>query len=118
MQTKKTKPKAKKAKKLKKVTLKRIQGRAIADPEFWKSLREDTQRTLGENAMQLGAADARRLKEILALDGKTIPVDLDRLMARARRSAALKPGSIPGVGWIYMWKRPLVLGPKVSRSGR
>jgi hypothetical protein len=108
-----------KAKKTKKVTLKRIQSKAIADPEFFRSLREDAQRTLGENAMNLGAADSRRLKEILALDGKTIEVDLDQLMKRARKNSHLGAGEIPGVGWIFMWKRPLpILGPKASRSTR
>jgi hypothetical protein len=107
-----------KAKKAKKVTLKRIQSRAIADPKFWKSLRENPQRTLGENAMKLGAADSRRLREILALDGKTIEVDLDLFMKRARLSSHFKPEAVP-VGWIFMWKRPLPnLGPKGRRSTR
>ena len=105
-----------KAKKTKNVTLKRIQGKAIADPKFWKSLRENPQRTLGENAMKLGAADSRRLREILALDGKTIKVDLDLFMKRARMSSHLTPDEIP-VGWIFMWKRPLkIVGPRVAPS--
>lgn len=85
---------------MKKVTLKQVANKAVKDPKFWKGLRRDSRQTLYDNGMELSGADLKRLDSILSLDGRTLTVDLDRLMARSR---TVKPGFGGGVSWIMMW---------------
>jgi hypothetical protein len=86
-----------------KVTLQRVQNKAIADPAFFKQLRTDLDRALERNKMELSAGDYRRLKGILALDGQNITLDLGALMDRTRRVKA--PGR--GLFWMGFWDFPV-----------
>jgi hypothetical protein len=88
-----------------KVTLKRIEDKAMEDAAFWKKLRADPDRTLQENKLELSPEDYRRLVGILSLDGRSVTVDLGRQMTRVRRS---KPAD--RLFWMGMWAEPGV-GP-------
>ena len=96
---KKKKAAGKAARKSRKVTLKHVSVRAMEDPVFWKALRYDAQQALADNGMALAAADARQLRAIMELDGKTIHVDLDGLM---RAHSRIRQAGLP-LGWIGLW---------------
>lgn len=108
---------------MRKVTLKQVANKAMKDRTFFTSLRKDAAKTLYENGLQLAAADQRRLESILALDGKTVRVDLDKVMkARAR----VKADRFGGLSWIMMWPhipggpigpRPETRRPATRRAG-
>jgi hypothetical protein len=84
-----------------KVSLKRVEEKAIADSTFWKKVRANADETLAENRMELSTEDRRRLGEILELDGRTVKVDLASFMTRARRSK--RPDRL---FWMGMWDSP------------
>jgi len=102
--------------KSKKNTLNAVARKAMAEPEFWKKLRKDRGAALKEAGFNLDAREYARLEAIMARDGKTITVDLDKMMARvhARRgqeSAAPGGGNggddgFGGLTWVGMWEGP------------
>jgi hypothetical protein len=81
------------------VTLEQVSVKAMEEPAFWRALRDDPLQALGDKGIALAPADARQLRAIMALDGKTVRVDLDGLM-RARSRSALR---IVPLGWIGLW---------------
>ena len=81
-----------------KVTLKRVETKALEDATFWRKLRADPDQTLADNKLELSAADSRRLREILDIDGKEVKIDLANVMLRARRSK--RPDRL---FWMAMW---------------
>lgn len=96
-----------------KVGLKQIAAKAIADAEFWTALRKDPAGALQRNRMALDSEDYERLTAILALDGRTLEVDLNGFMERVR---AIKPKGIgDGLSWLVMWP-PEILEPGRDRS--
>lgn len=84
-----------------KVTLKRVEQKAIKEPAFWKKLLEEPDQALRDNKMELTAKDYRHLEAILGLDGTTITVDLRAFMVRARRRS---PSDI--LFWRGIWAPP------------
>jgi len=85
-----------------KVTLQRVQNKAIADPGFFKALRTNLDRALEQNKLELSRADYQRLQGILALDGQNMTIDIGALMKRARRT--IKVGN--GLFWMGFWEYP------------
>jgi len=85
--------------KARRVTLEQVSVKAMEDPAFWRALRYDPRQALDDKGLALAPADARQLTAIMALDGKTVRVDLDGLM-RARSRAALR---VVPLGWIGLW---------------
>ncbi len=85
-----------------KVTLRRVANKAMADQAFWKKLRAYPDQTLLANKMELSKADYKRLTAILGLHGKTITMDLDKLMALARRRHRMGDS----LTWRGIWDPP------------
>jgi len=103
MMKKKKKPTAKKKKK---ATLRSVARKAMADPEFFRKLRTEARPALlQESGLTLDAEDSRRLAAILDLDGKTLDVDLGKLMERVRGGSSKGLG---GLSWIAMWSKDIV----------
>jgi hypothetical protein len=84
-----------------KVKLSTVSNKAMAEPAFFKSLRSDPDRALAASKMELSSADYKRLRAILALEGKNVTIDLSSLMAMARRgSASTVPRTLT---WLGLW---------------
>lgn len=118
--------------KSRKNTVDAVARKAMTDPAFWKKLRQDKAtrtKALTDAGLDLDAQEYARLEAILARDGKTFTVDLDKTMSRIHaqlgvESAAAGSGTGSGGGtgsgsggdggvggfggltWVGMWDDP------------